>query len=894
MTMRIRARSASAGTGKTTSLVREVLLSLPQTPLRRTAIVTFTRSGAADLRLRLELALREMIEKGRYLDLVSRDKRLYLEALSELRGATITTLHGFFRTLLRLNAPSLGLDPDFAAQDELESHLLFQEACFEVIAEAVSIPMSSGVSLVAQWGTDETLKTLLELRRQRAYSPFQAYGNLEKELLELYQEAAKRTRERQAGRVLDPDDVEEWSLRLTQSPDMLSRVHERFRRVFIDEFQDVSPLQARIVHALQIPLVDLVGDAKQSIYAFRNADVNAFLELYQSAEQLAPLTTTYRHPPTLARIFTEVAERFFPEFEELGLPARVTSAHTEDLSTPIEFRLTQADTIAAARKQEAEDLALRLRRVYARGTRWEDMVVLIRRRTSLRYLEPALKLHGIPFVLGRGRNYYARPEILDASLLLRIRAEYHPTLLDLARLGQVPPLNVPAPTPSDTVDSYLSRHPELLELLEGIRAAPRQPVAFLRWALGVFPIDVSSPEARSNLEGLLRDLTERGFEDAAKAARFLRLAAEGGNDPDEPVSGSGAVKIMTVHAAKGLEFPITVLFDLSDDPRERSGRVLVDPHSSEVILKDTPEFERIQQHWQRRREGEDLRLLYVALTRAQKYLILTGSVGGTGQTQGWLLQLSFLHDQKRSDVRVIHTEKTNPIQEVEVASEQPLLDPQFASARIEAPPLTVRAPTRNRKSFRFTESPDQDIPDFGKVVGILTHYAIAFDLTVKGMGVLKTQQILRPYTPQEKERILQAVQDMLTTHHQLTGDRKERLEDHPEIPFAFRLEGVTWNGIIDRLYQTPEGWVLEDYKTDQIEASDLDEAVQHYAPQLAIYREAVRQARPDARPLTVRLVFLALAQIHEVPSEVLDQALQHLQENLDGSPAAAAENPVDW
>ncbi|GEM46178.1 UvrD-helicase domain-containing protein [Deinococcus cellulosilyticus] len=888
--MRIRARSASAGTGKTTSLVREVLLGLPQTPLRRTAIVTFTRSGAADLRLRLELALREMIERGKYLDVISRDRKLYLEALSEIRGATITTLHGFFRTLLRLNAPALGLDPDFAAQDELESHLLFQEACFEVIAEAVSIPMSSGVSLVAQWGTDETLRALLELRRQRAYSPFQAYGVLERELLELYQEAAKRTRERQAGRVLDPDDVEEWALRLTQSPDMLSRIHERFRRVFIDEFQDVSPLQARIVHALKIPLVDLVGDAKQSIYAFRNADVNAFLELYQSAEQLSPLTTTYRHPPTLARIFTEVAERFFPEFEELGLPARVTSAHTEDLQTPIEVRLTQADTIAAARKQEAEDLALRLRRIYSRGTGWEDIVILIRRRTSLRYLEPALKLHGIPFVLGRGRNYYARPEILDASLLLRIRAEFHPTLLDLARLGQVPPLNVPAPTPADTVDTYLARHPALNEMLEGIRAAPRQPVAFLRWALGVFPIDASSPEARSNLEGLIRDLTERGLEDAAKAARFLRLAAEGGNDPDEPVSGSGAVRIMTVHAAKGLEFPITVLFDLSDDPRDRTGRVLVDPESSEVILKDTEEFERIRQHWQRRREGEDLRLLYVALTRAQKYLILTGSVGGSGQAQGWLLQLDFLYGQKRTDVRVIHTEKQNVASEIEVTQAAPELDAEFAHARFEPPPLVVRAPTRNRDALQLARGPGQDIPGFGKVVGVLTHYAIAFDLTLKGMGVLKTQQILRPYNPDEKESILQEVRRMLESHHLLYPDRHERLEDHPELPFAFQRNGVTWNGIIDRLYRTHEGWVLEDYKTDFLEEQDLDQATEHYAPQLAIYREAIRLARPECTPIMVRLVFLSLSKVREVPEDLLDRALH----NMDGSPTGRDQNPVDW
>lgn len=123
-------RVASAGTGKTTSLVRRYLeLIGAGTPLRRLAGVTFTGVGAAELRTRVRAGVAEVGATGRFLDLAfpPEHRPRFEEAALELSGATLTTIHGFMAAALRLNAPLLGLDPDFGALGEWEARALFEE-----------------------------------------------------------------------------------------------------------------------------------------------------------------------------------------------------------------------------------------------------------------------------------------------------------------------------------------------------------------------------------------------------------------------------------------------------------------------------------------------------------------------------------------------------------------------------------------------------------------------------------------------------------------------------------------------------------------------------------------------------------------------------------------------
>nr|WP_246350913.1 UvrD-helicase domain-containing protein [Deinobacterium chartae] len=891
----MRARAASAGTGKTTAIVGDFLRALEATPVRRMAVVTFTRAGATDLRLRLEAGLRELIDTGRYIDYTVHRAALppYRQALTELGGATISTIHGFFRRLLYLCAPDLHLDPFFVQQDELESGQLFLEACSAALSAAVFMEGSPGAAAVAELGWDGALSALLDLRAQRTYGPFQASGPLEQDLLALYQAAARLTRTRQAGRTLDPDDVEEYTLRLVAHPGLLARVRERYTRVFVDEFQDVSPLQARIFEALDLEVTQLVGDAKQSIYAFRNADVNAFLELYGRSERLMPLTASYRHGPALARLYSRLCAEFFPDFEEQGLPGEVTGKAADACPQPAELILVNAISLEEGRRAEGRALAARLLDLEAQGYRFEEMAVLVRSRGSLPALEAALRAAGIPYAVQGGAGFYGRREVRDAALLLEARPQAGAWLYAgppphalglLAALAQLPGVNAVPFTQGGDWEAYLQANPGLEALLRELSSGPRDALRLLEALWASRPLALT-PEAEANLEGLLHELASRELRDPATAARFLR-AALNAPEADEPVSAEGAVRIMTVHASKGLEFKVAAVFDLSRAPSGSDRALLVHPLSGELAYAGSDGHARISELWRLRREGEDLRLLYVALTRARERLILTGSL--SRHPRGWVEALASLWAAPPPELRLTELQADEvPAPPRRPAGERvrarPRPDPELALARPEPPPPALRAPSRHGSEALprpITLPAEPEIPDFARVVGVLVHAAIAANTPEGGEGFLRHQLILTPYPPEERDRILEEVGLLLAAYRRLHPEpaRAGRLEDHAELPFAFREGSTTWNGVIDRLYLEEGRWVLEDYKTDLAGEAELETLRRHYAPQMAVYREGVRRARPEvADRLEVRLSFLRAERTVALERAELDAAWQRVQ-----------------
>ena len=227
-------RSASAGTGKTTSLVLEYLMALRFTPARRIAAVTFTRVGAIDLRERLRAGLREVVLHGSYLNFKPANLELYRVALRELGSASITTIHGFFRELLRLNAPALNLDPEFTNLDESESLETFRDAASSVLAQA-ALHDAPGGEVLATLGWERTLQALEALHNKRVYAPFRS-GNLEDSieadaltvsLLAAFERSLGLYQARLASRALAPTDVELKTLELLNDPALLERVRSR-------------------------------------------------------------------------------------------------------------------------------------------------------------------------------------------------------------------------------------------------------------------------------------------------------------------------------------------------------------------------------------------------------------------------------------------------------------------------------------------------------------------------------------------------------------------------------------------------------------------------------------------------------------------------------------------
>ena len=114
---------------------------------------------------------------------------------------------------------------------------------------------------------------------------------------------------------------------------------------------------------------------------------------------------------------------------------------------------------------------------------------------------------------------------------------------------------------------------------------------------------------------------------------------------------------------------------------------------------------------------------------------------------------------------------------------------------------------------------------------------------------------------------------LVSRYRALYPDRNERLQDFAELPFAFARNGTTWQGLIDRLYQEPNGqWILEDFKTDDVPDEALPQRVRAYHRQLALYREAIKLARPELSP-EVRITFLVHGVILKLENHELEAAL---------------------
>lgn len=916
---RLEVRAASAGTGKTTSLVLEYLRALRYIPARRIAAVTFTRVGAIDLRDRLRAGLREVVTHGAFLDFRPPALEPYQSALREIGGATITTIHGFYRDLLRLNAPALSIDPEFSYLDESQAREIFRDATSQALAVA-ALEDGSGAAILAALGWERVTGVLEMLFTRRVYAPFRAAGLEESQadplavsLLEVYEVAARGYTARLASRSLGPTDVELETLRLLNLPGALERVRSRYRVLLVDEFQDVNPLQARVFSGLGIERTLLVGDAKQSIYAFRDADVNAFLDVYGRARRLEPLQVTYRHGPELSAFYSALAARLFPEFSELGLPAEVRPGR-ESSSEPgvprAELHVFSGPSLEIARRNEARFLADRLLGLHESGTPWSEMAVLVRSRTALPPLEAALGALGIPAMAVSGQKYYDRREIRDAATLLRARLTPDAPHV-LAALARLPGIDLETDalekmledTEGFTVALERSRAAaarRLRELLERIRRAG-DAIDLLSdaWSFLGPASFTRDRQAVANLDGLLYQLAARGLRDPRTALTFLERARLSEAEGDEPLEAGDSVRLLTVHASKGLEFGVVAVFDLSRGERNQADEVSVHPDGT-VALKGSGHAARIAAHWNARRDGESNRLLYVALTRAKDRLILTGSM--TKTPRAWLEillgQLRLGHeDHGIPGIRVSAHAATDDV--LPALMEPPAPEPRFsvdatlARARFPRPRRRVRAPTRSPE----TADPDGELepdeildglPDLGealalpqaeRVVGTLTHHAISEGLDAQNpthRAVLGAQYVLHPFPDSEREAMLERSWSLKAVHDRLYPDIGDRLEDHAELPFAFLKDGVTWQGVIDRLYREPSGtWVLEDYKTDDVPLDAVPERAAAYHKQLALYREAIRLARPELEP-EIRLTFLRHGLVKKLEAGDLAVAMQNL------------------
>ncbi len=923
----MKVRVASAGTGKTTSLVLRYLELIGQgVPLRRVAGVTFTRAAAAELRQRVGVGIAEVRRTGRYLSycLDEAERERFDEAAHELGGATLSTIHGFMTESLRLVAPLMGLDPAFGVLGEWEAQAIFEEEVRSLLYLAQS--PEHGLHGAALRLGEEAEPLLRALFAQRSLTERFEIGPSDpapssRALQALFEAAYQRFEARLGAAMLPPSEVERRALKLIRTPQALARLAERYRLVLVDEFQDVNPLQGAYFEALERSgmLIEVVGDPKQSIYGFRNADVGVFRRALARAalqgDVLEPLVHTRRHARVLSRFLNHLTSTLAQAGLGFGpeeAPLVETRGVQEEVMGRVELHWVRGEApIGELRAAEARVLAERLRALHEEGlaepggeTRcydYCDMAVLARSYAGLAQVESALLAEGLPYVLLQGRGYFERSEVRDLYHALKVGVEAKGFSLAAWLRGpyaQLSLADLDAILSADDPEKALERHhPEVFVRLKRIRAEVRgAPLAALKFLIrepfigGKRYVEFLDSRERENVDALLFTVAQGPPGDLELLLERLERLSRQADAGDVPQTGEG-IQLLTVHKAKGLEWPLVAVFDLGRMVHHQPQALYLDPETGRVHPQDSPDFEATRERVKAREEEESYRLFYVAASRARDVLMLTGSVKGD-KLEGWMNALAAMNlgpgskPYARPDfVSQVHPYAPVALLPTSAAAGVGLepaswIDRRFAL--FEHPP--VSSPSRVKQEaahepLPFTD-PDEgeNLPGRAATVGTLTHYAVSQNWSAGNpvhLENLRAQEVMFPFTPEEQDDILSEVKLLLGNYESLLGDGlpalNERSEDHPELPMALPIGTTVWQGIIDRLYCAGGEWFLEDYKTDQ----EVEPEKYHF--QLAVYLRAIREVRgvtPKAQ-----LVFLRARTIVRLSDEdllgALEQALEH-------------------
>ncbi|BDG03620.1 ATP-dependent helicase [Anaeromyxobacter oryzae] len=601
---------AGAGSGKTRVIVHRIARLVRDEGVIPWQIlaVTFTNKAAGEMRERLEALLGL--------------------AAQEL---WVQTFHAFGARFLRREAARAGLPPSFAIYDTDDQVRLVKRLFAEMgVEDGSPLTAREALSRIDRWKNAALRPAEVEV------SSYDVEGQLARQLYERYQAALLR-----AG-AADFGDLIVMPTRLLEEDAALrARWAGRFRHVLVDEFQDTNPAQYRLMKALAGARrnVCVVGDDDQAIYRWRGADVSNILGFDQDfpGTRVVKLEQNYRSTRTILDAAHAVI-------------SRAKRRREKRLWTDRDAGAALALLVGEDEHAEAERIARGVAAERGRGTPGDEIAVLYRTNAQSRPLEAALRAARIPYVIVRGTSFYERAEVKDAAAYLRL-ALNPASDIDLERV-----VNRPARKIGEKTVERLRAHATAkgIPLYEAI--ADRDAVAELkpaaRAALGEFHDIVASLHAdvpaldagiavqeALKRSGLLARLEEDHSDEAVERAENLAELVAAAREFDEALLGEapptdpddvrppplarfleqiallgeadaetpeGRVALMTLHAAKGLEFEAVFLAGLEDGtlPYER-------PWSDQTPVERDEALD------------EERRLCYVGMTRAKARLTLS-------------------------------------------------------------------------------------------------------------------------------------------------------------------------------------------------------------------------------------------------------------------------------
>ena len=621
---------AGAGCGKTTTLVAKCRELLARNPKARFCAVSFTEKSVRDLRTSLT-------EKLGGLD---------------LSDHWVKTIHGLCASILQEFPVAAGLQGGERILIEDEAGRLWNRS-LEVLWSSNDNPeISESLDRLLQVYSRDSLEGLFRKLRSLVSFGVEEFitRSLDRpEVVDLWRvfgsvyQRYQQSKNRDGG--LDFNDLEIRADQALRDPRVRAYFHSRFDLVMVDEFQDTNPLQGRILEAFVKPgLTNLciVGDPKQSIYRFRDADVSVFQDLTSRLPSRHILDENYRSRAPIIDFVNRVCA---PAFEASLLPYEPLVARKESAGSS---GSQDQECVSMLEWSQESDLADFLAAERARGVDLSEFVILARsvRGPKTQAFLKALDEKNIPILLASGGGFYEDPRVREAVALLRGWCSPGNAISQVTAL-RAPWIGVADSWLLETATQgreYFERffeespHPIARALapmyLGGQRLTCLRPGQVLSELLQLKDLDEEVYFAWVSLWHKAEELSRQGLRFEAVVAQLAEAIENEKIEKEVPAPAEqGMVRVMTIHGSKGLQFPRVILLDFEGPSRNqnRTGDLIWDRklgvhllHRDEdgATLKDDPTNLKWKELEKSATVAESKRVFYVALTRAQEALIL--------------------------------------------------------------------------------------------------------------------------------------------------------------------------------------------------------------------------------------------------------------------------------
>ena len=491
--------------------------------------------------------------------------------------------------------------------------------------------------------------------------------------------------------LIDFTDLEIKTIELLKNKKQIANeIKQKFRYILVDEFQDISRLQKTIIDLIKSKdNLFIVGDEKQSIYGFRDAEVEIFQDIQKDSdrESLINLNENFRSRPQVLDLVNHIFDRLWTD-DSIGQQLKAGAEFSEKPAPSIEIIVAEGNDKTQARKWESMEIAKRIKEIVGTGEikitnkreqerniSYKDIAILFRSTTDIKLYEHSLSHLDVPYYVVSGRGFFNTTEITDLINFLKV-IESPSDEINLAAVLKSPFVGIDDDAlfrladhahnsnngnrsliqALDEVSSIKEIEPQsrnriiqfrqFLDEVQGIK--PRTSL----WNLISFILKKTEFQSKmllfsngkkryANLLKIVElcknqedfePLTLRDFIEIVEGYKFREI-----RESEAPVESEedDVVKLITTHSAKGLEFPVVIIADVDrDNIRPSDYFVYSTDHgiSFKILNPSTNEeerplsYERINDESKEKELRESRRLLFVAMTRAQEHLIISGGI----------------------------------------------------------------------------------------------------------------------------------------------------------------------------------------------------------------------------------------------------------------------------